>query len=323
LVIDAKHRPTKTQGRFFLQLTLRTMQGDIKGMMWDAPPQGCEENLAFPQLADIIAIHDFKDELAQYGSIKITAGGFVRTSLEDLPDDVKQIAEPPKATEEELAEAKGILFDEDLWEDPVHFEFIKNCLVKLDREKLMQSPAATNVHHAYQGGLLVHTSEVLDLCKVIAAHSKKRYGFVNTDVLYASAILHDIGKVDTYRINELGLAASVHQEKSIGHMFYGMHLVKSVGEEMEGISEKFIDEILHCIASHHGLLEWGSYKTVQSIEAGILSRADYISSRNGMMEKKLGEYIDNHQAVEDEFKIYGDLYFGSLGLSKYVQDRLN
>jgi 3'-5' exoribonuclease len=164
--------------------------------------------------------------------------------------------------------------------------------------------------------LLVHTAEVLNLCKAIV-EACGRYDFINRDVLYASAILHDIGKVETYMINDIGAAEVLPTEGYIGHIFYGMNLAQTVGQEL-GTNPEFVNEVIHCIASHHGSIEWGSVKPVQSVEAGILSRIDYISSRNGMVEKSLQENVKSGQPLRDEFRIYGDHYFASMGMKKYI-----
>jgi len=319
LVTDVKCRPTKTPGRYFNQSSLRTTHGEIKALMWDAPPpHEMDQNPSFPHVGDILQIHNFKDELEEFHSIKINAGGFVRVTINELPPDQRKIAEAPKASPEDMAWAKKVLFDASIWREPIHFDFVKRCLTCFDKEMLMKAPAASHVHHVFVGGLIIHTSEVLELCQVIAATMLRKYNFIDTDVLYAAAILHDIGKVATYKINAVGFAESMVNEKVIGHIFYGMEVVQRIGREMQGqIGQDFVDEVCHAVACHHGLLEWGSVKEVQSIEGGILSRADYISSRNGMLSKKLEEYLE-YKNVEDSFKLYGDNYFASRGIKGYV-----
>ena len=51
--------------------------------------------------------------------------------------------------------------------------------------------AAKSIHHSYMGGLLEHTLSVTEICDFVAP----RYQFVNRDILIASAMLHDIGKI--------------------------------------------------------------------------------------------------------------------------------
>jgi len=176
-VTETEVRPTKAQGRYFYYMGLRTPVGDLKGIMWDAPQEGVDNNPAFPKLAEILSITDFKDDRDQYGSIKVSNGGFVRKTKEDLPEKVQWIAEPPKASAEDMEWAKKIIGDKHLWSHRKYRTFIKRCL-EHHGKKLMLSPAATGVHHTYQGGLFVHTAEVLELCKAQVAATPPKYGFV-------------------------------------------------------------------------------------------------------------------------------------------------
>lgn len=313
-VTDERVKTTKAGDRYFHQVTLRTNYGTLKGMMWNAHAEA-DKDEKFPHTGDIIKTNNFVDQLATHKSIVVN--GFTRISKEQLPEEESSICDFPKANPEELKEALDALSNKSIWKNIEHLNYVMACLSKLDKDKLKVCPAAISVHHAYQGGLLVHTAEVLNLCVAIAGACEK-YSFINSDVLFASAILHDIGKVNTYCINDLGMATVLPAERQLGHIFYGMNLALNVGAE-KGVPQDFVDEVVHCIAAHHGRIEWGSVKEVQSIEAGILSRADYISSRNGMVESSLQENVKSGQPLQDEFKIYSDPYFASIGMKKYVQ----
>jgi len=317
LVLEAGIRPTKAGDRFYYALLIKTNSGQIKANMWDAHKEAAKDP-DYPHVNDVIKINKFKDQLATHKSIVISPLGFERIAKEDLPEDEKELCEFPKADPERLKWALKLISDKSLWEDEKHYNFVNKCLSKLDRNKLMSCPAASAIHHNYSGGLLVHTAEVLDLCRAIYESCKEPYGFINRDVLYAGAILHDIGKVETYFITEAGLADQLATEQSIGHIFYGMDLVKNVGES-EGIEQDFINEVIHLIASHHGKIEWGSYRPTQSQEATILSSVDLISSRNGKIESRLKENVKLGQPLRDSFDIYKDWYFASIGMKQYVE----
>ena len=141
-------------------------------------------------------------------------------------------------------------------------------------------------------------------------------------MLFAAAILHDIGKLFTYSFNDIGTTHQLITEKIIGHLYFGMHLVQNVADEGKvPVDQDFVNELMHCISAHHGTVEWGSIKEPQSLEAGIISRLDYLSSRNGMMEKVLRESIQSGQPLQAEFKIYGDNYFASSGIKKYMEEK--
>jgi len=322
LVVEQESRVTKN-GDLFWQVILKTRVGNIKAFMWDAP-KDVEQNTKYPHVNDIIEVDGFKDQLEERKNIVIQA--FHRILKNDLPPEDRCILEFEKATDKELAAAWKVIEDASFWEEEKHHQFTMACIQRLGRDRVEKSPAAAAVHHHYQGGLLVHTAEVLNLCRAYVLISQ-RYNFINKDVVFSAAILHDIGKVDTYIFNDLGVAKQSPIEKTVGHLFFGMNLVQDVFGEMchvggplEDVNKQFVTEVLHCIAAHHGKREWGSIVEPQSLEAGIVSRMDYLSSRNGMMEKLLQESIKSGQPLQDEFRVYGDPYFASLGIRKYVAE---
>jgi hypothetical protein len=269
-------------------------------------------------VGEIIEATDFEDQTDERGSIVLKT--FKRYAKDELPDDQKGILEFEKASEEDLKWALDLIGDNSFWDDKTHHKFTMSCLSTIPAEQLRACPAASHIHHAYCGGLLIHLAEVLELCRASAETCTRRYPFINKDVLYSSAILHDVGKTRTYYINDIGVAKKLVTERTIGHLFYGMHLVESTAEKMKKPNWPFVNEVLHCIASHHGLPEYGSIKIVQSLEAGILSRVDYISSRNGMVEHVLDNAVKSGQPLQESFQIYGDGYFRSVGMQKYIDE---
>ncbi len=316
-VIGEEKRSTKDSKRFFWQNTIKTVVGDIKSLMWNATVDA-ENDPKFPHVGDIIEITGFDDQVAERGNIVIQ--GYHRITKEEIPEHAEGILLFDKASKEEMDFALGLIGDSSFWNSESNHKFTMAVLSKLSAEKLNEAPAATKVHHNYKGGLIVHSAEVLSLCRaIVESPAFAKYGFINKDALYCAAILHDMGKVVTYSMNAIGVAESMPTERTIGHLFYGMSLVQSVFATGDiDVSKDFVDEVLHMIASHHGSIEWGSLKTVQSIEAGILSRMDYVSSRNGMLEKVLNETVKSGGVLQDNFRIYGDEYFHSTGMKQYV-----
>lgn len=313
-VVEQERRLTKKGDSYFWQVVLRTEIGNIKAFMWNAP-NDVEINPEFPHLGEILHVTSFKDQMVEKASIVINS--FVRVAKDALPEKCKRITEFERASDDEIDEAIEIITDKSLFECENNYRFLMYCLKQVEGKKLRACPAASAIHHNYYGGLVIHTAEVLQMCRAVADVSK-RYSFINRDVLFTSAILHDIGKVETYSISDVGMAQSDVTEKMIGHLFYGMSLVHKAGIGNANYNPVFVNEVLHCIASHHGLPEWGSLKVVQSVEAGILSRMDYLSSRNGMVEHMLKEAVKSSQPLASSFSIYGDPYFASSGMKKYV-----
>jgi len=314
-VIEEELRRAKNDSLFW-QVTLKIKEGTIKAFMWGADSDAAD-SLKYPHVGDIIELTDFKDQMEERKSIIINS--FSRVPEEALPEDFKEILEFEKASDEDIAWAKGIIHDEKAFEEKANFKFTMNCLDSVGLEKFYNCPAATHVHHQFQGGLLVHTAEVVELASAVAKISSQRYPFINLDVVRCAAILHDVGKVDTYYFNKVGAAQSLISEKIIGHLFYGMYSVLATAQKTKAkVDQKFVDEVLHCIASHHGDPLYGSLKTVQSIEAGIVSRIDYISSRNGMLAKEVDDVMSSEQPMKDSFTVYKEPYFRSLGMEKFL-----
>lgn len=152
-------------------------------------------------------------------------------------------------------------------------------------------PASIDKHHCYTGGLVVHTSEVLDIA---LKSSNARHMSVDKDVLAIAAIYHDIGKIRDYRllpayantknhkgwlgvdISKLDWFEKTPFRYNIRHIPYSYHLFMCDAEE-SNCNADFIDSVSHCILSHHGRKEWGSPIEPNSAEAYILHFADMMS----------------------------------------------
>ena len=72
------------------------------------------------------------------------------------------------------------------------------CRLVLDDGVFVYAAASAKKHQAYEGGLAVHTAEVLDTALRIAASPHLK---ANRDVLITATIYHDYGKIFDYRRN--------------------------------------------------------------------------------------------------------------------------
>jgi 3'-5' exoribonuclease len=134
-------------------------------------------------------------------------------------------------------------------------------------------PAALKRHHAYIGGLVEHTLGVARLCEAAAGF----YPAANRDLVITGAILHDIGKTRTYQIGK-GFTGT-DEGKLLGHLILGIQMVEqAIGKLDAEFSPDYQgylrNNLLHLLASHHGLMEWGSPIEPLTLEACILHHAD-------------------------------------------------
>ena len=144
------------------------------------------------------------------------------------------------------------------------------------RARFERTPGAPRGHHAQIGGLLLHVVEVATIAR---ASAKTMRGDV--DLVTAGALLHDIGKVETYGITAAGFEYT-QPGYLIQHMVLGsLMLDRKFRALPEGtFTETQELELHHFVQSHHGLLEHGAAVRPMTLEAELLHWADQ-SSANG------------------------------------------
>jgi 3'-5' exoribonuclease len=106
-----------------------------------------------------------------------------------------------------------------------------------------RAPCTRAGHHAYVGGLVEHTvavgTLVGDVCQL---HPR-----LNSDVLMAAALLHDVGKTREFSYGaEFGIT---EEGRLIGHLALGAEIV---GSAAGGLPPERRAALLHCVLSHHG-----------------------------------------------------------------------
>lgn len=135
--------------------------------------------------------------------------------------------------------------------------------------------SAIGVHHVGAGGNLAHTCEVALLSSTIACSLQVLGYDVNEDLCIAGALLHDIGKIDTYEID--GPAVNMTLDGNMSdHIALGFaRLQQSVVAQQHPDITRLLG---HIILSHHGSKEFGSPVTPKFMEAYIVNYADGISA---------------------------------------------
>ena len=120
---------------------------------------------------------------------------------------------------------------------------------------------------------------VAETCDFVA----QQYGRVDRDLLLTAALLHDVGKT-----RELAFETAIDftdEGKFLGHVIQGVLFVSEKASELPGVPEAKLQQLLHCIVSHHGELEWGSPKRPKTIEALILHHVDNLDAKvKGFLE---------------------------------------
>lgn len=175
------------------------------------------------------------------------------------------------------------------------------------RRRFEECPASLNGHHAALGGLLVHTCEVLAMARPIACIAG-----AETDLVVAGVLLHDIGKLESYRWDcgfQMTEAGSL-----LGHVVLGALLLNRKLDRAEPCPCTAQERNLlhHLILSHHGKLEFGAPVTPMTLEAEVIHYADNASAKTRAMAEAL--------ALEENFA--GDATVSTRGIWQLERRRV-
>jgi 3'-5' exoribonuclease len=156
--------------------------------------------------------------------------------------------------------------------------FYPMCMGLIEDKAFNTAPASIGHHveyHRLDGGLIVHTAEVLK-----HAIGMARTCHADIAILVVAAIFHDCMKVRDYQKDEDGQWKDAYYKNIIRHLC-GSHAEFVAKCQIWNLSGPHVDHIEHCILAHHGRKEWGSPVDPQTKEAMILHFADMLSCNYG------------------------------------------
>lgn len=251
-------------GKPYVQFTVSDKSGQIDGKMWENSLK--EFGADFTEKSVVV----FRGRVDLYeGRLQMIADRIGKADPRNydsswfLPQSPIEIAEILAETTSLLSSIKdhglkrlvGVFFD-----DPDIIDNFKNA------------PGATNLHHAYIGGLAHHTLCVMKFCD----HLVQLYGNIDRDVLLVSALFHDIGKI---KENSWDMCFErTDAGELIGHIIISRDIFLQCAKVAE-LDPRLVMHIEHNILSHHGVHEYGSPKLPMTVEAFALHLADLGDSR--------------------------------------------
>lgn len=150
-------------------------------------------------------------------------------------------------------------------------------------DKLLVWAGAKKIHHNIRGGLLYHMYRMTKCGAYIASvYNKCPSAFsdgrvIDTELLVAGTILHDIGKLGELNTDQLGDAEYTPRGSLMGHLYLGAELVGRYARKLK-LDEESIMLLQHMILSHHGSYEWHTVALPAIPEAMILHHLDMIDS---------------------------------------------
>jgi len=144
------------------------------------------------------------------------------------------------------------------------------CNVVLNNNWFSHAPGGSEHHHDYRHGLVEHVSEVMHNVMKLTA------GWTSPELI-VSVIWHDFNKTQDYEFNLDGSVKKMPYRKLINHVS-GSFAEFYLHARRLGFKDKFIEDVGHCLLSHHGRREWGSPVEPQTADAFILHTADMMSA---------------------------------------------
>ena len=270
LLVRSAAQRTSSNGSKYLDLTLCDISGDVNAKLWDSltPP---------PAPAAVIRVRGMMQEYNNRAQLRIDKMREVNDA-DDFDMSVLTPVAPYPASQmlDEIHERIDAIADASL-------RALVRARIDECSAKLTYYPAATKLHHAERSGLLHHTSTMLRAAKAIC----EIYPTLDSDLLAAGVILHDLCKTDEIAADELGMATDYTREGMlIGHLVLGVAELHRLGKEL-GVRSELVMMLEHMILSHHDLPEYGSPKPPMFPEAEVLHTLDVLDARMFEMNREL------------------------------------
>ncbi|RKL68530.1 3'-5' exoribonuclease YhaM [Salipaludibacillus neizhouensis] len=287
LLIKTGKKGIASNGKPFLNLQLTDKTGELEAKLWGI---SSEDEATFVS-GSIVHIQGEVQDFRGMRQLKIKT---IRptTGMDQVkPDDFLPSA--PRNKDEMLEEVTQYIFDM----KNAKIQRLTRHLFKKHQKEFAVSPAATKNHHEFVSGLLYHVVSMLQLSKNIAS----LYPTLDTDLLYAGVILHDMAKVRELS-GPMGTQYTT-PGKLIGHISMMVTEIDEAAKELAIEGEEVL-VLQHMVLSHHSKGEWGSPKPPLIREAEMLHMIDNIDAKMNMMDRVLdrvipGEFSERAFALEN------------------------
>ena len=271
--VKTKSQATAKTGKEYFNVQLSDKTGIIDGKIWDTSAPGIEEFKAGDFVyveGDVISYNNQLQakilRLRVADKDEFNSENYFATSKYDKKDMAKEL-------DSFIAEVKNVNYN----------KLLKAFFIddKDFREKFLNHQGAKTVHHSFVSGLVEHTLSTTRLAKLMTSN----YDDINLDLVITASLLHDIAKVNEiapYPVNDY-----TDEGLLMGHIVLGYDMVHQKINELGGFSKIEISELLHCILSHHGSIEFGSPKLPMLMEAYIVSQADNTDAKLEIMRETI------------------------------------
>lgn len=289
-LVQRKQVMQARNGKPYLTLTLSDRSGTLDTRVWSDAEQVAERFEAGAVVAVSGKTHRYQNRM------QLVADDVVAVPDADpmpfLPhgqEDLDQLLEELKAKMATLEDPWVKKLTLDLLEDPE----IAN------RYKI--TPAAKTIHHAFVGGLLTHSLQLVNIAEKVLPF----YPVLDRSLVLFGCAFHDFGK-----IFELSVADGFNytdEGKLVGHITIAATLVDRRIQKWPDFPNSLEWQLKHLILSHHGRLEYGSPKRPATLEAQFVHSLDDMDSKmesiEGLMrsERSSNRWTGHHRAYDQYY----------------------
>jgi 3'-5' exoribonuclease len=251
-------------GKRFLKLEMGDRSGRIDAVVWDSSDQLYDK----AEVGQIVRVKGWVTTYKEVPQLKVDNIRRAKDDEIDLADFLPSSERDIKALYDDF---RGIIKTI----KNRHLRRLLNLLTEDSSlmEKFERAPGGKLWHHARLGGLLEHTLAVVSICEKAA----EMYDLVDRDLLITGALVHDIGKVDSYSVS--GFFDYTDGGRLLGHVVSGDELIDRKIQKIADFPQHLALELKHLILSHQGQLEMASPVVPQTIEAVILHYADELDAK--------------------------------------------
>lgn len=303
VVRDAELRRRRDGGEY-LRLGLGDRTGSVTAMVWEE----VAEARTLCQPGEVVHVSGRYSVHPRFGpQLGLTA---LRTVREGEYDADELMDGPPRGTDQMEADLRGLV-------STIQNPHLRRLLGAVLGEGTAtwaiyrDVPAAKFYHQAYRHGLLEHC---LTVAQAVSATSAIFPG-IDRDVAVTGALLHDIGKLEAYRMQ--GGAIEMSDDGRLqGEIPLGYYRIRRTIERLDGFPAELAQSVLHIILSHHGSLEHGSPVVPCTREATLVHMMDNLGGRLGSFDRLEKELPAGAQWSSFDKGIGAGAYFAERALDE-------
>jgi len=264
-ILKSANPKVTANGKPFLTGALSDRTGVMEMKVWDyaGPLTAADEG-------KVVKVRGTVGEFR--GTPQFTASRIRLAAADDQVDPASLVPTAPIDREAAMAALQkwaASIEDED-------YRAVTEAMLERHGQALERIPAAKSVHHAFLGGLLMHTANMMKLADFLAELYRDT---IDRSLLLAGTLLHDMAKEQEFVFSQLGLATDYSVKgQLLGHLVMGAQEAARVAETLHVPEEKSV-LLQHLILSHHGEPEFGAAVRPLCAEAELLSLIDAVDSR--------------------------------------------